>query len=427
MESPSVFISYSHDSQQHKDWILKLATDLRSNGVDATLDQWDLAPGQDISAFMQHGVADSDRVILICTNNYVQKAEGGTGGVGYERLIVTSELVQNIDTKKFIPIVRNNDSEIKTPVFIGPRLYIDFSDDVSYQIKVEELLREIHGVPASVKPPLGPNPFSGSFSPSEATSRLTGPTGLITGGRFVLDDPWFQNHAANAKEGLAKLGLNGQMELRFALHEATTKSQMDLLNTVSKSQIHTFGWPIGVILDSRDEYRPRPLNDGIRAEVAINDLAMTGMPSYDYWALRVNGDYYLLKSLFEDGRDPQTKNKLFFNTRIVRVTESLLFASNLYDNLGVPPEAILSIRVTHKGLAGRELTSSSSNRYISAATAIEDESQVQFAEAIGQLRPRITQNVMRITEPLFMIFDFKQFQENVYEDIVSKFIKGQVT
>ena len=30
--------------------------------------------------------------------------------------------------------------------------------------------------------------------------------------------------------------------------------------------------------------------------------AMTGRPSYDYWALRSNGDFYLLQSLFEDDR-----------------------------------------------------------------------------------------------------------------------------
>jgi hypothetical protein len=35
-----VFVSYSHDSDPHRAWVLKLATDLRANGVDATLDQW---------------------------------------------------------------------------------------------------------------------------------------------------------------------------------------------------------------------------------------------------------------------------------------------------------------------------------------------------------------------------------------------------
>ena len=41
MENPTVFISYSHDNDAHKAWVLKLATDLRSHGVNAILDQWD--------------------------------------------------------------------------------------------------------------------------------------------------------------------------------------------------------------------------------------------------------------------------------------------------------------------------------------------------------------------------------------------------
>jgi hypothetical protein len=53
---------------------------------------------------------------------------------------------------------------------------------------------------------------------------------------------------------------------------------------------------------------------------------MTGRASYDYWALRENGVFYLLQSLFEDDRDA---NAIFFNSRLVRVTESLLFAANL--------------------------------------------------------------------------------------------------
>jgi hypothetical protein len=85
--APKVFISYSHDSQPHKDWVRDLATVLRANGIDVVLDQWDLSPGQDIAAFMAGGIQTADRVLLICTEQYVSKAEAGSGGVGYERLI----------------------------------------------------------------------------------------------------------------------------------------------------------------------------------------------------------------------------------------------------------------------------------------------------------------------------------------------------
>src|SRR5580704_11815600 len=159
--APTVFISYSHDSKEHKVWVARLATDLRGNGVDVTLDQWDLAPGQDMSLFMQRGVASSDRVLLVCSEAYVTKADGGAGGVGYERLIITGEVVDNIDTKKFIPIIYGNASARKVPRCLGPRLYIDFSRDEEYAAKLEDVLRELHNFPLLAKPPLGPNPFAG--------------------------------------------------------------------------------------------------------------------------------------------------------------------------------------------------------------------------------------------------------------------------
>src|ERR1700760_3013443 len=155
MTVPKAFISYSHDSENHKAWVLRLASDLRSQSVDVMLDQWDLAPGPDVSLFMQRGISDADRVLLVCSENYVKKADRGSGGVGYERLIVTVEVVRSIDTVKFVPIIRNNTQEQVTPTFLGPRLYIDFRTDADYEAKLIELAREIHGAPTLAKPPLG--------------------------------------------------------------------------------------------------------------------------------------------------------------------------------------------------------------------------------------------------------------------------------
>ncbi len=59
MSVPRVFISYSHDSQQHKKWVLDLATRLRNSGVDAIIDQWELQPGADIPHFMETNLASS--------------------------------------------------------------------------------------------------------------------------------------------------------------------------------------------------------------------------------------------------------------------------------------------------------------------------------------------------------------------------------
>ncbi len=424
MKAPSVFISYSHDSAEHKAWVLRLAADLRERGVDATLDQWDLAPGQDVATFMQKGILDSDRVILVCSNVYVSKAEAGMGGVGFERLIVTGEVVQNIDTRKFIPLVRANPLEPRIPRFLGPRLYIDFNDESAYEAKREELLRELLGAPANAKPPLGVNPFSAELPQQAEPARVVGPTGVTRTGGQLLAESWFEGERVLAEKGLAQIGLEGCMELRFGLHEQTSKSQLDLLNAVRKSEIHTFGWPIGVTLENRQEYKPRPYGDGIRAEIAISKESVSGQQTYDYWAARRNGDFYLLQSLFEDMRGEKL---MFFNTRIVRVAEALMFAANLYSNLGLPPEITFSLRVSHRGLTGRTLKSASGSRHVFPRVCHEAISESEVIVSLGKSRDTLVEDVRRLVEPLFMLFEFQDFGEPIYTDIVRRFEKGETS
>lgn len=167
-DAPRIFVSYSHDSREHRKWVLELSTKLVGNGIDVTLDQWDLRLGDDVARFMEVGVRESDRVLIICTPQYVTKANEGTGGVGYERLIVTAHLVRDLGSTKFIPIVRYASDEAKVPEFLGNRYYVDFSDDDQFNAKLDELLHELHQVPVLEKPPLGRNPFSSLPSTNEA-------------------------------------------------------------------------------------------------------------------------------------------------------------------------------------------------------------------------------------------------------------------
>lgn len=424
MKAPVVFVSYSHDSPAHKAWVLKLATDLRTNGIDAILDQWDLVLGQDVVAFMSDGIARSDRVLLVCTDPYISKAEAGSGGVGYERLVVTAELVQNIDTRKFIPLARDNATSKRMPVFLGPRMYVDFGTDEKYVESLDLLLRELLDAPRTSKPPLGTNPFSGVARPIETSVPAVGPTGRTLAGTSVLDDAWFAAQGQIADAGIRTLGLSGHMELRFALHDAIGKSQIELLNAVRSSEIRTFGWPIGITLENREEYRPRPYQDGVRAEVAINDQARGGRQSYDYWAVRSSGEFYLLQSLFEDQRVPE---RLFFNTRLVRIAEALMFGARLYTTLGVQPGVRVSARVTHRGLRGRTLTASSHNREVLPAKSQEDQSTVEVVIPLGEVQTHLVEHVKRIAAPMFMLFEFTEFADVVYQDVVSRFVKGDVS
>ncbi len=158
-EHPKVFISYSHDSPDHKQWVSELAAQLRHNGIDAILDQWDLGLGDDITRFMERGIVDADRVLVICTDQYVSKANADEGGVGYERMIVNAELVQNLGTDKFIPIIRQASGKDKTPTFLGTRVYADFTKDSQFDAECKKLIHELYEVPIVQKPPLEESPF----------------------------------------------------------------------------------------------------------------------------------------------------------------------------------------------------------------------------------------------------------------------------
>jgi hypothetical protein len=166
MEVPSLFISYSHDSAQHKAWVLELATKLRGAGVDAILDQWELQAGDDLPSFMEKHLANADHILMICTEAYVQKANTGQGGVGYEKMIATSELMKNIDSNKVIPIIRQKGAH-NVPTFLKSKLYIDMSTTESYEFGFDELVRKIHKSPVYKKPEIGKNPFKSGKPPLE--------------------------------------------------------------------------------------------------------------------------------------------------------------------------------------------------------------------------------------------------------------------
>ncbi|OAI27730.1 toll/interleukin-1 receptor domain-containing protein [Methylomonas koyamae] len=159
-QAPKVFISYSHDSPDHKRWVADLASKLMENGINTILDQWELRPGDDVPKFMERNVRRCDRVLMICTESYVHKADEGKGGVGYEAMVVTGELVADLGTAKFVPLIRQDASPRVLPVSMSTRLYIDFSDDVSFEDSFDQLIRDLHSNPISKKPPLGPNPFA---------------------------------------------------------------------------------------------------------------------------------------------------------------------------------------------------------------------------------------------------------------------------
>lgn len=157
-QRPTCFISYSHDDEPHRDWVLQLARNLSNNGVSVALDRWDLRAGDDMQKYMESSVVDCEFVIMICTTAYTEKANSRKGGVGYESGIVSSKIYEGLQPRKFVPLIRSYDGTRVRPTFLGNRMYIDFSSDTDYPERLTELLRHLFDKHTDQRPPIGVPP-----------------------------------------------------------------------------------------------------------------------------------------------------------------------------------------------------------------------------------------------------------------------------
>lgn len=154
-----VFISYSHDSLQHKGKVLTLANNLRIRGIEAELDQYydDVPPPEGWPRWMERQVRVSDFVIIVCTESYLKKSRGdsepGAGlGVNWECLLTYQQLYNTgtVNTK-FLPVVLH-DSDIK---FIPEPLQGTTWYLAHVRSGSEALCRRLLGHTKTQKPPLG--------------------------------------------------------------------------------------------------------------------------------------------------------------------------------------------------------------------------------------------------------------------------------
>ncbi len=161
---PTAFISYSWDSEEHKDWVKRLGARLRSDGIDLILDEWKVAPGDQLPQFIETAIRDSDFVLMICTPKYQEKSDRRIGGVGYEGHIITAEVMTDRNDRKFVPLLRSGDWREAAPSFLRGKVYFDLRGDPYSEENYRQLLSALRGVLAQA-PPLGTTPLA-PVSPS---------------------------------------------------------------------------------------------------------------------------------------------------------------------------------------------------------------------------------------------------------------------
>jgi len=155
--APRVFISYSHDSLEHRDRVLQLADRLRADGIDAIIDQYIQTPPEGWPVWCGEQIDAADFVLMVCTETYFRrvthKEEPGIGhGVLWEGRLINQHLYDaGSVTTKFIPVLLADvsDTYIPLPVKGGTSYLVETPEGY------ESLLRLLTNQPLTPMPRLG--------------------------------------------------------------------------------------------------------------------------------------------------------------------------------------------------------------------------------------------------------------------------------
>ena len=202
-----VFISYSHDSPEHKERVLALANKLRERGVDARIDRYEQFPSIGWPRWMERQIAEANFVLVVCTEPYCKKANGELKigkGVAWESCLTYQELYDNVtENTKFIPIVLSDADVDHIPKPLRPYTHYCVDTDDGF----ESLYRYISNQPETPPPDLGSPvilPPAASPSPS-AVHQLPPPPRDFTG----REDELAELRAAIKEGHVAISGLRG--------------------------------------------------------------------------------------------------------------------------------------------------------------------------------------------------------------------------
>lgn len=186
MSAKTVFISYSHDSDEHRARVLGLSERLRSDGIETLLDQYvNGAPNQGWPRWMLDQMDKADSVIVVCTKPYYLRFRGheepGKGkGVDWEGALITQEIYDSrSQTLKFVPVFLATPDENWVPEPLRSVTYYTLISESAYQSLYDFLLEQAAVEPGAIGP-LKIRPLrKGNKLTFDNPDNVTPPAGLV--------------------------------------------------------------------------------------------------------------------------------------------------------------------------------------------------------------------------------------------------------
>jgi len=139
---PKSFVSHS---TKDRDFVHRLATDLRGHGVDAWYAEWEIGPGDSIVERIDQGLRDCEGFVIVLSTASVASR--------WVRTELDAALLRRIQQQASVIPVRIEPCDL--PPLLAPLFRVHF-DEMDYEAALDQLVRGIFR--QTYKPPLGPVP-----------------------------------------------------------------------------------------------------------------------------------------------------------------------------------------------------------------------------------------------------------------------------
>lgn len=261
--NPIAFLSYSHDSDDHRDRVLELAQQLRMHGIDARVDRFVASPAEGWARWMQQQLEEAEFVLAICTSTYKRRFEGvdeasesGNGSM-WEGFLSTQIIYDDrtLNTK-CIPIVMPGSKRNDIPRALR--------SGTSYELPREwiALLRRLTKQPEVIAGVLGEIPKLAPLGAAPIVSDGINPTA----GRTMIDE---NPRPADEPTAMGEEAQSGGTALAVETAEIELLIDRDFDSYDEADQRRLLS-AIGILLGTADEVRVKHKRRGsVRLTISI--------------------------------------------------------------------------------------------------------------------------------------------------------------
>ncbi|MBS0358217.1 MAG: HEAT repeat domain-containing protein [Proteobacteria bacterium] len=152
----SCFISYAWDTEEHKQWVERLAYDLTASGITVLLDKFTIDVSANLEQALEKEIRLADAVLVVGSKSYKEKTEWHEHLNAPEPVLSREwrKIKNNIAPNKQIPLLLADEPKEAFPEgllgdkLVFDKLYTDFRVEADYENKLIKVLTTLYNLDA---------------------------------------------------------------------------------------------------------------------------------------------------------------------------------------------------------------------------------------------------------------------------------------